>query len=240
MVDKFYKLPQDITSRKDLQSSDKLVYSVILDHIGGNNKGWPGIQTLMSKTALARQTVISSIQRLESAGFLEVNRRKRGQSNHYKTSLNIRPLQKPNQSNNCTTGGLKIRPEVVYSLDPNQTDSLNQTVSNDLYSFILKSRKIWHLPQEKLAEYKKTYPELDIEAQLRKAAQWLIDNPAKRKTEKGMPRFLNGWLSRCKPRISGTKPRPFTPEEEKLFLEKNTYYPTEEEAGKILADAGSV
>lgn len=79
---------------------------------------------------------------------------------------------------------------MVYSLDPNQTDSLNQTVSNDLYSFILKSRKIWHLPQEKLAEYKKTYPELDIEAQLRKAAQWLIDNPAKRKTEKGMPRSL--------------------------------------------------
>jgi hypothetical protein len=55
----------------------------------------------------------------------------------------------------------------------------------------------WDLPAEKLAEYKATYATLDVDAQLRLAWQWLEDNPQKRKTERGMPRFLNSWLSRA-------------------------------------------
>jgi len=50
MTDKFYKLPQSITARKDLKASDKIVYAVIVDHLGDNDKCWPGVQTLMSKT----------------------------------------------------------------------------------------------------------------------------------------------------------------------------------------------
>jgi hypothetical protein len=38
---------------------------------------------------------------------------------------------------------------------------------------------------------------MDLDAQLRLAGQWLKDNPAKRKTEKGMHRFLFAWLERA-------------------------------------------
>jgi hypothetical protein len=38
---------------------------------------------------------------------------------------------------------------------------------------------------------------MDLDAQLRLAGQWLKDNPAKRKTEKGMHRFIFAWLERA-------------------------------------------
>lgn len=57
--------------------------------------------------------------------------------------------------------------------------------------------KAWQLTEDKLAEYESTYAHLDVRAELRKARQWLRDNPAKRKTPNGMPRFLSSWLSRA-------------------------------------------
>ncbi len=54
----------------------------------------------------------------------------------------------------------------------------------------------WGLTEAKLAEYRSTFPSVDVEAEARKAAQWLVDNPSRRKTAKGMPKFLFGWFER--------------------------------------------
>lgn len=58
-------------------------------------------------------------------------------------------------------------------------------------------QKTWWLSLAKLAEYRECYPHLDVEAECRKALQWLRDNPERRKTANGMPRFLGSWLSRA-------------------------------------------
>ena len=55
----------------------------------------------------------------------------------------------------------------------------------------------WHLTAAKVAEYQATYPALDVPGECRKALQWVRDNPAKRKTAGGMPKYLNGWLARA-------------------------------------------
>lgn len=60
--------------------------------------------------------------------------------------------------------------------------------------------KEWHLTAAKLAEYATSFPGLDVQAECRKALQWLRDNPGKRKTAKGMPRFLGSWLGRANDR----------------------------------------
>lgn len=51
----------------------------------------------------------------------------------------------------------------------------------------------WHLTQQKLDEYRETYG-VDVLPEVRKAKQWLIDNPIKQKTYKGMPTFIGTWL----------------------------------------------
>lgn len=47
-----------------------------------------------------------------------------------------------------------------------------------------------------LAEYTATYPAVDVAQALRSMLGWLRANPRKRKTQRGMPRFINTWLSR--------------------------------------------
>jgi hypothetical protein len=63
--------------------------------------------------------------------------------------------------------------------------------------------KTWHLTQAKVNEYSEAFPGLDIMAECRKARQWCVDNTEKRKTAKGMPRFLNTWLSKAQDEHGG-------------------------------------
>ena len=86
MGSKFYKLPHDLAVRKDLMASDKIVFAIILDHQGSNDKCWPGIRTLARKTGLSTVTVVDCVKRLEAAGFFNVDRRGNGKSNHYWTA----------------------------------------------------------------------------------------------------------------------------------------------------------
>lgn len=55
----------------------------------------------------------------------------------------------------------------------------------------------WGLSPDKLAEWKASYPSVDVLAEIRKARQWVLDNPSRRKTARGMPAFLNRWLSKA-------------------------------------------
>lgn len=61
----------------------------------------------------------------------------------------------------------------------------------------------WTLPKAKFAEYVESYPGLDIRTEMVRARQWVRDNPTRRKTAKGMTKFLNGWLDRSQNRGGG-------------------------------------
>lgn len=58
-------------------------------------------------------------------------------------------------------------------------------------------KKHWILEKKKLSEWKVSFPGVNVEAECRKAWQWINDNTTKRKTFNGMLKFLNGWLSRA-------------------------------------------
>lgn len=68
---------------------------------------------------------------------------------------------------------------------------------------MLVGGKEWRISADKLREYRGTFPNLDVVGELRKAAQWTRDNQAKRKTERGMNRFLFAWLERAQNRGRG-------------------------------------
>lgn len=52
-------------------------------------------------------------------------------------------------------------------------------------------------------EWEALYPAVDVEQQLRAMRGWLLSNPAKRKTRRGVARFVNGWLAREQDRGGG-------------------------------------
>ena len=45
-------------------------------------------------------------------------------------------------------------------------------------------------------EYVRLYPGVDVKKAFREMRSWSNSNPEKRKTRKGVKRFVNGWLSR--------------------------------------------
>ena len=69
--------------------------------------------------------------------------------------------------------------------------------------------------EEDVAEYAQLYPAVDVMQQLRNMKGWLLSNPSRRKTKKGIKAFITTWLSKeqDKPRQvtrSGTSDRRLT------------------------------
>lgn len=93
-------------------------------------------------------------------------------------------------------------PLLHESKDKGSASGDDSPVSNDPDSartFPLKDGSDYTLPEDLVFKLKDTYRNLDVEFHLKKARLWLITTPSKRKTRSGMPRFLNGWMSRQKP-----------------------------------------
>ena len=55
----------------------------------------------------------------------------------------------------------------------------------------------WSMPVSLLRELAAAYPAIDVLAEARKARVWVLASPANRKTARGMPKFLTGWIGRA-------------------------------------------
>jgi len=67
----------------------------------------------------------------------------------------------------------------------------------------LKNGDLFEIQPELIQVYKRAYPLVDIDKQLAIMAAWCISNPSKRKTKRGILRFVNNWLSNQTPELSG-------------------------------------
>ena len=59
------------------------------------------------------------------------------------------------------------------------------------------SNQEFAVTEPKQAEYQTTYPGVDVALELLAIRQWCLDNPTRQKTLRGVPRFLNSWLSKA-------------------------------------------
>lgn len=66
----------------------------------------------------------------------------------------------------------------------------------DVASIILNDGTEWRPDTALFAEYVRLYPNVDVKRQFNEMRGWCIANPQKRKTVRGVKRFVNGWLSR--------------------------------------------
>lgn len=69
----------------------------------------------------------------------------------------------------------------------------------------LNTGDIWEPEDADMIQWQKTYPAVDVHAELSKMESWLDANPKKRKTKAGIKRFINSWLSRAQDR-GGSSP----------------------------------
>lgn len=83
---------------------------------------------------------------------------------------------------------------------PPKTDKKPETIEVEPvpsgYKIILLDKSFYEIPLEKLNFWKESYPAVDVEQELRSMAAWADANPTKRKTRRGIEKFINGWLIR--------------------------------------------
>ena len=60
----------------------------------------------------------------------------------------------------------------------------------------LNDRTFYDVPLDKITLWRNTYLAVDVEQELRRMIAWLDSNPTKRKTRRGIERFINNWLAR--------------------------------------------
>ncbi len=66
-------------------------------------------------------------------------------------------------------------------------------------SIMLRDKTVFEVTNDVVQMYQHTYPSINIIQQLNEMAMWAYSNPSKRKTRRGILRFINSWLSRSKP-----------------------------------------
>ena len=64
-------------------------------------------------------------------------------------------------------------------------------------NLILQTGKEYSVKDEDILAWQKTYANLDVYHEIDRMSQWLDANPPKRKTSRGIKRFINSWLSRA-------------------------------------------
>jgi len=75
---------------------------------------------------------------------------------------------------------------------------LYQVNNETLYKLILKDGTNFDITEDMFSFYSQAYPHLDIHEQFRLMVSWCFSNDAKRKTRRGIKRFINSWLSGAK------------------------------------------
>ncbi len=66
----------------------------------------------------------------------------------------------------------------------------------DVEALILNDGSEWRPTEALFAEYVRLYPNVDVKQQFNVMRSWCLSNPKKRKTKRGITRFVNSWLTR--------------------------------------------
>ena len=131
----------------------------------------------------------------------EYNRRKQAESRARKkeTSNDVSMTSLDSQSQSTKSANTEAGAEADKELLLRKTVIRLPAIGNQFYS----------ITEDQVAHWKELFPAIDVMQCLRKMVAWLESNPSNKKTVKGMPRFISGWLSREQdraPRLAAVEP----------------------------------
>lgn len=75
--------------------------------------------------------------------------------------------------------------------------STPEGMQGEVLSIPLADGSEYAVTDAELAELRSAFPRVDVVGEIRKARAWALANPQNRKTRRGTPKFLNGWMGRA-------------------------------------------
>lgn len=218
MINPFTRIPNEIIRDPRLSLQAKGAYAVI----ASKPEGWDfSVRRLAGESKNGYEALQSAVRELEFRGYLT---RQKQPSGKVLWVLCHPETENPSQANPETQNPSLAEPETEKPKDgkslrrktrlisntekkvilnsgrshfPEELKLISEEIEHPAVTLPTRSGNCWPLRKQKLTEYQNTFPRLNVEAEIRKARQWLIDNPSRRKTAQGMPKFLLGWLMRA-------------------------------------------
>jgi|GEM_PF-4586248 len=93
-----------------------------------------------------------------------------------------------------------MRIEVLLQSRALNNRTQNRRKKQNPYSQFLSTRKTknkeFHIFDEDIRQWKDTFPGVDVLGELRRARQWSVDNPKRRKTAAGIRNHLSSWMGK--------------------------------------------
>ena len=90
----------------------------------------------------------------------------------------------------------KVKESKVKNSKTISSELKNSPSEPVIISLILSDKTLYPIFQKDIDEWKELYPAVDIMQELRKMKGWCNDNPVRRKTKRGIRKFIGIWLSK--------------------------------------------
>ena len=133
-----------------------------------------------------------------------------GNSNFPEENTNFLPIKESKVKKS------KVYKNTSYSFaDPAEPDADKEEM--EVITLTLNDKTNYPVCQKDIDTWSCLYPAIDVMQELRKMKDWCDSNPAKRKTKRGVKRFISGWLMRAQDKGGSGK---YTKYEERTVLEK--------------------
>lgn len=95
----------------------------------------------------------------------------------------------------------------IYTVQSDKITHEQESIEQSIITITLNDKSEYPIYQSMIDEWTELYPNVDILQELKKMKGWCNANPTKRKTKRGILRFINGWLSREQDRPHFNNPK---------------------------------
>ena len=103
---------------------------------------------------------------------------------------------------------LPYQTDIIHLSGPEVTDRpRSENPIDEILTAPLADGSRWEISATQIGLLARSFPGADVRGQILASIAWLEANPKKRKTAKGMPRFLTSWLLRTVSRAAKAPPR---------------------------------
>lgn len=208
---------KDVTTNNSISPGAKGLYAYLASIAGSSDECYPTIDKIRYDMGITKDTFYKYMNVLIAAGvvkktqiMVEGNRFGR---NVYKLTHEVYISEKPFPTNSDTEYSITVKPDTGNNATTNNSSTNNIFKKNNNNTIVcsepdkptpnpsgillpLNDKSFYDVPLDKIAMWKETYPAVDVKQELKRMIAWLDSNPTKRKTRRGINRFINMWLSK--------------------------------------------
>lgn len=155
----------------------------------------------------------------ETEPFIKVNpKADKSRKNDNKSGKN------PGKSQELSLKKSKVKESKVKEM--NSSELQRSPRQETAYELQLVDGTLYPVKRGEVEKYRELYPAVDVDQEFRKMIGWLGANPKNRKTQRGIGRFINGWLCRAQDSARPERSGQMSPQKNQFhnFTPRNTDY----------------